>query len=483
MKLPIPDDWAGEDWACIQIEWPNSPLWIAMLNGWLSQSARGRTWNEETGSILDVQKIGREIWARNRALTSCGEGEVAQPTPEQIIIYAGDDGNEDEDMGCNPCLRWNSEGKLEYLSCGEWTLVPGMQGDIPAYDDGTEPGDPETPVPGDDENVNQDVKCRVAWIIANAMWEVHSKIMDYMDDVAPIPIIGHLVVAALPQYTLSRNHITQSVMLVITQTVGLDLDTVFGGETAQEPDLAAWLMRFLPESYEISSSDYNKAALGLEFYSFHEGVEINLGQFAEGPYWEHIFRALGRGTINELAAEARMLPDGSFDCEDNLVIVPDITDVYWSGAINNAWKPAEVNNVTLTLSPNKDKATFHQSGVTGLAYTDQWFTAGLVSINPLTSLTLRFEGNTPTNDWHDPKAPDLTDLQKGVLLGVTSLTSVEAGGSVELGYIDIEYTFDAAQPLGFGWPDGSNSARHNGRVTLDGWSSQFSVSIRSWVED
>jgi len=480
MKLPIPNDWNGEDWACIQVQWPNSPLWIAILNGWLSQSARGRTWDENSGTITEAQTIGREIWQRNRLMNACSDQEIAKPTPEQQIIYIGyseDDEEGENDMGCSPCLRWNF-GVLEYLSCGEWVPVPGSQADEPAFDDDTDPGDTDVPLPGDDEGLNEDIKCRVAWLLANAMWEVHSVIMDKVDDVLAIPIIGQLVCKELPQYTLSSSQIGLACAMVITQTVGFDLDTIFGSETSQEPDLAAWMMRFLPESYVISSADYDKVANGLNFYSFHEGIEINAGQFVEGLYWMRIFRALGRGTINEIAAQARMLPEGSYDCEDHVILVPDYEDVYFSGSIVDLWKPSGVNAPTLTTSKDKNIATIHISGTGTNAYTDQQFKLGLACAVSISSITLKFSGRGPTNDWVTPVAPFLTDLQAGTLEGTPTITKTVVGGSVGEGFISVKFDWSGlAVPTFFGWPSSGVSFRMNPRDIAAPYAYDFVVEI------
>lgn len=72
-KIPIPDDWDGETWGCFLIEWPVSIEWVGLLQGFITTPIRGRFWDERTGSILDVQRIGREIEERNEITMSCQE--------------------------------------------------------------------------------------------------------------------------------------------------------------------------------------------------------------------------------------------------------------------------------------------------------------------------------------------------------------------------------------------------------------------------
>lgn len=99
MKLPIPADWNGEDWRCVQIEWPDSETWRGILRGLLWSMSRGRTWDEDTGNIKDVQGIGLAIWERGGSLPTCSAGQ--QPdgddckTCDISIIYGE---CEEEDM-------------------------------------------------------------------------------------------------------------------------------------------------------------------------------------------------------------------------------------------------------------------------------------------------------------------------------------------------------------------------------------------------
>ncbi len=73
-QVPIPDDWDGEDTICACIAWPNSAKWRGVLQGLLSAPTRGRFWDAETGSVLDVQGIAWEIWEKNMPLQDCGGG-------------------------------------------------------------------------------------------------------------------------------------------------------------------------------------------------------------------------------------------------------------------------------------------------------------------------------------------------------------------------------------------------------------------------
>ena len=95
MKIPIPDDWNGTRWRCVQIEWPDSPQMLGVFLGFLSQMTRGRFWDEKTGIVIDAQAVGWQIWDRNFPLADC-EGQPIDTTGGSgsgggIVILGDDD--------------------------------------------------------------------------------------------------------------------------------------------------------------------------------------------------------------------------------------------------------------------------------------------------------------------------------------------------------------------------------------------------------
>lgn len=71
MKFPIPDDWDGESYCDFAVCWPDSEKWRGLLRGLISLTQRGWTWDERTGSILDIQTIGKAIVEKNLDLRAC----------------------------------------------------------------------------------------------------------------------------------------------------------------------------------------------------------------------------------------------------------------------------------------------------------------------------------------------------------------------------------------------------------------------------
>lgn len=129
MQAPIPDDWINEAWLCYAIQWPDSTKWLAILNGLLSNPRQGRFWNAQTGSIINVQVTGKEIWYRNQPLVPCADSEdcPGQTVPETVYVYcAADDDESEEDMSnCNsptPPIKI-TDGVLYYWFCCQWVQI------------------------------------------------------------------------------------------------------------------------------------------------------------------------------------------------------------------------------------------------------------------------------------------------------------------------------------------------------------------------
>lgn len=135
MKIPIPDDWNGEDWTCVRIEWPNSPIWIALLTGFLSLPSYGYYWDERSGIIRDVQAIGRELFDRNFPYNDCADCDDKPPAVEPDKVFVGEVVSEFERIlamslcGYNP-KAFKIEGGNLYVRdfCGDWVLIGALSG-------------------------------------------------------------------------------------------------------------------------------------------------------------------------------------------------------------------------------------------------------------------------------------------------------------------------------------------------------------------
>ncbi len=73
MGYLIPDDHNDDAWTCIQLDWPNSPMWLGILRGIITLFRRGRTWDGGSGSIASAQSIGEQIFDRNWPFRLCAD--------------------------------------------------------------------------------------------------------------------------------------------------------------------------------------------------------------------------------------------------------------------------------------------------------------------------------------------------------------------------------------------------------------------------
>lgn len=80
MKLPVPSDWDGETWKCLELQWPDSIQYRGILLGLMSYLTRGRVWDEAEGSIINAQAVGWEIFNKNYPLVPCGGDQ--EPCPD-----------------------------------------------------------------------------------------------------------------------------------------------------------------------------------------------------------------------------------------------------------------------------------------------------------------------------------------------------------------------------------------------------------------
>jgi len=83
----IPSDWDGETFECLEVQWPASESWRVMFRSLLYLLTRGRTWDRDTGLIVDAQAEAWAIYDRNFPLTFCAdcgqqsEDDDAPPCP------------------------------------------------------------------------------------------------------------------------------------------------------------------------------------------------------------------------------------------------------------------------------------------------------------------------------------------------------------------------------------------------------------------
>lgn len=115
MKFPIPQDWDGVSWCRWAVCWPDSELWRGFLRGLLTLPQRGRTWDERTGSILDIQEVGREITEANLPLVG-----VFMACNDTDLVLAFE--------GIASAIRYAADKEFSRPCCGDGGVGGGSNG-------------------------------------------------------------------------------------------------------------------------------------------------------------------------------------------------------------------------------------------------------------------------------------------------------------------------------------------------------------------
>lgn len=237
----IPDDWTGK-WTCIQVDWPDSPQWLAILAGVLSEMGRGRKWGRESGTITDVQKIGREIFDKSWPFRLCSADgtSITQDTANSggsIII-------EDEDMGqvVTDCWVDTETGELvvEFGPCcvRRYSLAALPQDYVPDSEDENWPDPPE--------NLNY-----TACSKANALYQVWKEIIDEIFDGIPAGRTPMEIKATIEtQYSIKLG--TTEFLLMYGNAV----EVVFWG-LASECETPDWMREVLCQWSNTLTDDAN----------------------------------------------------------------------------------------------------------------------------------------------------------------------------------------------------------------------------------
>lgn len=225
MQQPIPDDWNGQEWVCVQIEWPDSQQYISLLLGFLTELTRGRYWDRKTGSIKDAQNIGIQIADRNLPLRLCETCQDGNDNGTQIYGMASDDTGENEDMS-NVTWLAVEDGKL-YMYFGPCCKIE-VSGDFQSIIDDT-PGD--TNVDPDDP---QTWACNKAYWIADTLVDIAADVIDAISGLGAVYNMYSPAHKVLSQFGSTW----QTTQLVCAAYVAdaTEIETML-----TDPDLVAWL--------------------------------------------------------------------------------------------------------------------------------------------------------------------------------------------------------------------------------------------------
>lgn len=329
MKIPIPDDWDGESWECYQIQWPKSDKWLGQLLGALSLYSRGRYWDEATGSILDVQAVGRAIFDRNYPLSKCDgspevPGEETTDTERAVRVALGYWELECDDMACidiSDLLK--IEGGVLYAldNCCNWVAIGSISGADSVPVPPTNPlEDPESDPP--------------------QTWYACGKATSLVDTLVAILTDAIAYYSSDPwefraQMATNWSHLGQD-LIALTNLWGylqIFLSVLDGGYIKGDPipDLIKCkLVVHLENTSTVSDDEYDhvRSSIRSALYDYYGSLPIlgSLGAEAVYQIWDAACDMIGRSDIkNTMLLGAGT--EGDCDCPDLPAEVP--SDLDW----------------------------------------------------------------------------------------------------------------------------------------------------------
>jgi len=326
MKLPIPNDWNGDDWSCVQLYWPNSTLWRIILMGLISAPTQGRLWDEKTGSILATQVIANEIYSRNNPFNSC-EGDDC-PSPTENIVYK-----------IIASLCDDSEGEMAvqkvWVDCETAELVVDYGGcdgecrydlscivtDKPGVPDGYEP-------PGGGNDQDEYSACGKAYAVTEAIFDLAKSFWDHCDDVTIFPFKA--IQNENPDIKLS------GAWKWVVKTEAFVLQKALGALGYDWEDLEEYKPKYLCLTEQLFTDTAANDLADGDIWDSFKGIYWGPGFFgritdpAIGPFFNDLVTGvIGREQLGEILVSNA--GDLTQDCECPDDILPDIPPEFGFG--------------------------------------------------------------------------------------------------------------------------------------------------------
>jgi hypothetical protein len=424
MLIPIPDDWDGEDWRCIEVQWPSSPAWIAILIGLLSTAARGRFWDERSGSIIDVQEIGKAIFDANFPLVACGEqhpgngNEADDHLAEDQLETIG----RCYSMDCSipyGTLRWSESGVLQYRYCGEWYNVSGTPAGEPT-DDGTFNWPPDT-----DYDETETFPCGMATAVVDVLFDLGEYIWDNADNSIPFLLINaaqnHVHLDLNNTYTLAAVNqalIMKGAVIISGTIVDLEKSDVIGDDFSQF--MKCRLLPYMGESSAVERDDLY-SAVSSAINAYYPWSESGNNVFITA-YWDYIRRAIGSGNLVDIAKSGSLV-DGDCDCPSGPT---QAGQIFFTGATAG---PVSADGTAVEVAEVADggrRFHFQIAGSAGTFRSMRDFDAVIAGAEAGDTVTIRVYNDPsvgaymPSREWQDYTAPAPVPDWFDVSLGGTS---------------------------------------------------------------
>lgn len=307
MKVPIPDDWDGETWRCIQVEWPASDEWVGLLNGILTLLTLGRFWDERTGIITDVQLTAWEIFNRSYPFVACDGGAVPEvPDPDLIhCLISSAVAGLDEELamslcGYNPKAFRINDGVFQVRDfCGDWVDIGSMSSTKeeppPGIWDDADPEPTFYPCGKIEYIIDQFI------LLGNAAWDNYTN---------PFVIESAMRNAVTDAVNLERVHVYEWMALLLAVDVVADKEDFNDATAVQNAKCLA--LGSIAETGTGTDAEVDAivAALASSFNN-------EIGEISEIPwaaYWGFVRDTFGRKDCRLLLSLGATNPSGDCDC-------------------------------------------------------------------------------------------------------------------------------------------------------------------------
>jgi len=311
-----PQDWNGQDWRCVEILWPNSTKWLALLAGLLSELQFAKVWAGNASEGQAAQDIAWAIWWANQPFTDCGAQSPDTPTIPPIGPTMPTSGGMEIGDFEMPCIDISNLLKIEngklYArdACCEWIEIGNLAAaSEPITDPFANPEDPPTYTAcGKAASVME-----ITETVAEAVWDCLA--------LTPNQWVGHVKNAA-PGWHLG----TPQIYLAVGDATATSLihgeNVVFGANAVQEM-LCSIEPFFTADGQAIRQDEfYNiKGAIRAVWNGRNQGVV--------GGFWVACMDVLGLTDISNAAISGATIA-ADCDCPQDVAPRPvgDETVIY-----------------------------------------------------------------------------------------------------------------------------------------------------------
>jgi hypothetical protein len=334
MRITIPQDWNGEDWACVQVDWPDSPQWFGVLAGLISQVNRGWGWQETAGvgnDIPQVMAVAQEILARNWPWRDCNGEIIPPPSGENGSSMAAAGGGlvcfMECDMGCfdiSSMLKIENGVLYALDHCCNWVEIGAIAGagavteiDAPGYDEDNP--DPEA----------EWYACGKAYTLGNRAAAVMQKAWDeYVNE--PWEFITQMK-GEFPDLTLDLYALTK-LWGAFNGLQALYLNEAYFINETLTSAIICELAASLDDTPTVSDAEYN--AVRPAFNAAISGVYAGgvdgfiLATIVKEMY-DWVLDAIGKGTIKNLLASGAGDSTAECTCPEITFEVQPPEDLEW----------------------------------------------------------------------------------------------------------------------------------------------------------